>query len=56
MVVSDVSKHLRREFRENGLGDSDTLFRSVIFSAHFPRVLAKFGEIRFRGLSDNSTE
>jgi hypothetical protein len=56
MVVSDVSKHLRREFRENGLGESDTLFRSVSFYAHFPHVLTKFGEIRFRGLSDNSTE
>jgi len=56
MVVSDVSKHLRHEFRENGLGDSDTLFRSVNFCAHFPHVLAKFGEIRFRRLSDNSTE
>jgi hypothetical protein len=56
MMVSDVSKRLRREFRENGLGDSDTLFRSVNFYAHFSNVLTKFGEIRFRGLSDNSTE
>jgi hypothetical protein len=29
MVVSDVSKYLRREFREDGLSDSDTLFWSV---------------------------
>lgn len=55
MVVSDVSKHFRREFRENGYGDSDTLFRSVNLYAHVPHVLTKFGEIRFRGLSDNST-
>jgi hypothetical protein len=56
MVVSDVSKHLRHEFRENGLGDSDTLFRNINFCAYFPHVLNKFGEIRFRRLSDNSTE
>jgi len=53
MVVSDVTKYLRRE---NGLGDSDTLYRSVNLYAHFSHVLTKFGEIRFRGLSDNATE
>lgn len=55
MVVSDVSKHLRREFRENGLGDNDTSLR-VGFYVHFPHVLTKSGEIRFTGLSDSSTE